>query len=201
MDHALDLWPPRQPLGQQQRRGLMPLEPDAKRPQAAQAEIDILWTRTKPEILVRPPHRRRCLFRRGDGAEHGVGMADDIFGGGLDRDIDPVGERLEEQRRRPGIVHDDHGAGLMRGFGDRWDVLHLEALRAGRLGEHHLGPVAEQILDRRADQRVVINGSDAEPPQHVIAEAPRRLIDAVGDEHLVAARDESEQRGGDGRQA
>ena len=57
------------------------------------------------------------------------------------------------------------------------------------------------LCDRAADQWVVIGGLDAEPLQHVIAEAPRRPIDAVRDEHLVAGRHESEQRGGDGRQA
>ena len=60
--------------------------------------------------------RARGLVARSDRAEHGVGMTDDIFGGGLDRDVDPVRERLEEERRRPGVVHDHHGACFMRGL-------------------------------------------------------------------------------------
>ena len=42
--------------------------------------------------------------RRGDRAEHRIGMADDIFGAGEDRDVDARGDRREQQRRRPGIV-------------------------------------------------------------------------------------------------
>ena len=71
-----------------------------------------------------------------DRAEHHVGMAAEIFGAGLDRQIDAVIERAEIERRRPGIVHQHQRAFGVRGRGDRRDVLHLEAQRAGRFDEH-----------------------------------------------------------------
>ena len=49
--------------------------------------------------------------------------------------IDAVLVRREEQRRRPGIVHQHDSAVRMRDRGDRRDVLHLERQRARRLGE------------------------------------------------------------------
>ena len=43
-------------------------------------------------------------------AEHHVGMAADIFGAGLDRQVDALLEGAEIERGRPGIVHQHHRA-------------------------------------------------------------------------------------------
>ena len=50
-----------------------------------------------------------------DEAEQKVRVAGEIFGAGFDRHVDAMGVRREEQRRRPGVVHDDAGAMRMRG--------------------------------------------------------------------------------------
>ena len=52
----------------------------------------------------------RSALVGGDGAQHRVGMADDVLGRGLDRDVDAVRERLEVERARPGVVHHHQGA-------------------------------------------------------------------------------------------
>ena len=70
----------------------------------------------------------------------------------------------------------------------------------GELGEHHLGVGLEQLLDAGANQRIVIGGLDPEPLQHVVAEPPRRAVDAVGDEHMVSRREKGEEGRGDGRE-
>ena len=44
------------------------------------------------------------------GAEHQVGMAADIFGRGLDREIHALLQGAEIERARPGVVHQHHGA-------------------------------------------------------------------------------------------
>ena len=36
------------------------------------------------------------------------------------------------------------------------------------------------------EQRIVIGDLDAEPHQVIVAEAPRRTVDRIGDEHVVA---------------
>ena len=50
-----------------------------------------------------------------DRSQHHIGMAADIFGGGLDGEIDAMLQRLEEQRRRPGIVHQHRCTMRVRG--------------------------------------------------------------------------------------
>ena len=65
-------------------------------------------------------------------------MAGEIFGAGLDRDVDAMGVGREEERRRPGVVDDDAGAARVRNLGDRGNILDFERLRAGRFGQHAL---------------------------------------------------------------
>ena len=115
-------------------------------------------------------------------------MADDIFGGGLDRHVHPMGERLEVERRRPGIVHYHHGAGFMRGLAIAGMSCTSKLCEPGDSVNTTRVVFLMRALIPAADQRVVIGGLDAEPLQHVVAEAPRRPIDAVGDEHIVAGR-------------
>ena len=66
-------------------------------------------------------------------AEQQVRVAGEIFGSGLDREVDAVGVRREEQRRRPGVVEDDAGAAGVRSLGDRRNILHFERLGTGNL--------------------------------------------------------------------
>ena len=68
-----------------------------------------------------------------------------------------MGERFEKQRRRPSVVEDDHGARGMRGLGDGRNVLHLEGLRARRFGEDDLRFLGDELLDARANERVVVD--------------------------------------------
>ena len=56
-------------------------------------------------------------------------MADDVLSGGLDRDVDAVGERLEEVSTRPCVVHGDDRARIVCHLGDRRDVHDLEGQR------------------------------------------------------------------------
>src|SRR5215510_3616206 len=114
----------------------MAIEPDAEAAQAAQAEIDVLGAGTEPKLVMGLVDGGKRLFGRGDDAEHGVGVAGDELGRGLDRYIDPMREWLEEERRGPGVVEDHHDARVVGGLGDSRYVLHLESLRAWRLGEH-----------------------------------------------------------------
>ena len=179
----------------------MARKPHAEAAQAPQAEIDILGPGAEAKLVMRASNRGAGLLGRGDGAEHRIGMTHDIFGGGLDRYVGAVRERLEIERRRPRVVQNDNSAARMRRLGDGRNVLHLEGLRAWRLGEHHFGVVGDELVDAGADQRIVIGGFDAEPLQHVVAEAPGGAIDAVGDQDLVTGRHEGEQRRGDGREA
>ena len=119
-------------------------------------------------------------------------MADDVLGAGIDRDVDAVIERLEEQRRGPGVVHDHPRAALVRGRRDGRDVLHLEGERARRFDIDDLGARAHQGRDIGAQVRVVIGGLDAEALEEGVAEASGRRIGAVGHQQVVAGLEEGQ---------
>ena len=94
---------------------------------------------------------------------------------------------------------------MPRGFGDGGDrrqVLHLEGQRARALDEDRPGLVGDQRGDAAADARIVV----ARPrcPCGVSTpsrDAARRLVGAVGDQHLVAGVEHRQQRQRDRRQA
>ena len=95
MQHARDLRPPLQPAGEGERGSPVAGEADGERPQAAQAEIAVVRPGTDAEQRRRPPDRQERLLVGGDHPEHRVGVADEILGRRLDRDVHPVAERLE----------------------------------------------------------------------------------------------------------
>ena len=147
VDHPRDLGPFRQPARHLKRRLLMPRRA-ARRGCASPASRD---RRPRARRRDRDPHASwRPLadgfLVHGDGAEHDVGMAADIFRRRLDRHVGAMGERLEIERRRPSVVENDHRAGCMRGLGDGRNVLHLESLRAGRFGEHDLRLLGDELV-------------------------------------------------------
>ena len=48
--------------------------------------------------------------------------------------------------------------------------------------------------DGCAGQRIVVADVDAEATQVVVAEAPRRTVDGVGDEQVITGREQRQQR-------
>ena len=200
MHHPQHLRPPLQPARDRQAGLVVAPHADAQRAQAAQREIHVVRPDAQAggvdEVLER---RQRPGIGR-HAAEHDVGVAADIFGAGLDRQVDAFVEGAEIQRRAPGVVGQHHGALVVGDLGDGRDVLHLEALRARRLGEHGAGVRPEQRRDAGADQRVVIGGLDAHALERAVAEGAGRPVHAVGDEDVIARTDDRQERGGDRRQ-
>ena len=104
MKNANDFRPPLQPSGKFQRSFLMTVEANRKRTDAAQGQKTIVAAGAKAGRRV--PFRQArpmCLVRR-HVSHHHVGVTPNVFGGGLNRKIDAVVERLKEEWRRPGIV-------------------------------------------------------------------------------------------------
>ena len=155
MQHAGDLGPRLQPVRDVERGRLMPRQPHAHGAQAAQGQKAILRPGAQPQILMRALDMGRGALIRGDHAEHRIGMADDIFRRRLHGDIGAMRERLEVERRRPGVVEGEPDAARPAGLGDGGQVLHLEGLRAGRFGDDQPRPLGDQVGDARADGRIV----------------------------------------------
>ena len=98
----------------------------------------------------------------------------------------PEPEWFEEQRRRPGIVEDDDGAGLMGGLRNRRHILDLERLRTRRFHIDDTSVRADQRGDAGADRGVVVGHLDPGALQHKVAELAGVPIAAVDDQRVVA---------------
>ena len=175
MEHARDLGPGREPARHVERLLLVLAQAQGHGAQAAQAEEDVLRARAHGEGVVGRAQGLEAALVGRDQAEQEVGAAAEIFGAGLDREVDAALVGREEQRRRPGVVHEDDRPAPVRDLGDGRDVLHLEGLRAGRLGEDGRRVRPEERLDAGADQRIVIGRLDPEA-----LAAPRRRRSGSG---------------------
>src|SRR5580704_17400349 len=89
-------------------------------------------------------------------------MSADIFGAGLDREVNPLFQLAEIKRARPGVIHENQGACGMYGSCNGWNVLDLERERARRLDEYGTGVRFHQLGDIGADHRIVIRRVDPE---------------------------------------
>ena len=143
------------------------------------------------------PQRRRCS----GAAHHRVAVAGNIFGERLDADVHTQRQRLQAQRRCPGVVDqrgDAAGPGNRR---DRRHVLDFERQRTRRFQQDGLCLCRNHISNAAAAVRIKIAGGDAQRPQQMISKGPARFIGAVGDQQLVTGLQAAQQTGGDRRHA
>jgi hypothetical protein len=62
-------------------------------------------------------------------------------------------------------------------------------------------PLGDEIGEPRAGVRIVVAHADPHAGQQPVGDATRRLVGAIGDQHLVAAAEHGEQRQRDGGEA
>ena len=194
MEHAVDLGALLQPARQMQRARLVARQPHRQRAQAAQRQIAVVGRRAMTKHVGHRLDLAPVLLLRDDDAEHRVGMADDVLRGRVHHGIDAVPQRLEVQRRAPGVVHHHHGAVGVRGFDDGGNVLHLEGQRPRRLRVDEAGGGPHQAGDVAPGEGIVVGGLDAETGEEAVAGRAHRAVDAVGHQHMVAAAQEAQER-------
>ena len=136
-----------------------------------------------------------CRIRR-DGAEHHVGVSADIFGAGLNDEVDAMVERTEKKRGGPGIIHEHDRAFVVRGLRDRVDILNLEGKRAWRFQIDSTRVGLNQRGDLGADYWIVESCIDAKAWEDLLAEGPCRPVRGIGHEQMVAGFDDRQQRRG-----
>src|SRR5580693_9965983 len=107
-------------------------------------------------------------------------MSTDVFGARLDDEIGAVIERAEIEWRRPGIIHQNEGAFVVRDLRDDPDVLDLETKRAGRLQIDGACVRAKLRGNFGSDCRIVKGRCDAEAGKNLLAEGPCRSVGIVG---------------------
>ena len=126
-------------------------------------------------------------------------MTADVFGEGLDRDIDAKVQRLQNMARTPGVVDQAQDSPAPGEGGKGRHILHFEAERAGAFQEDQPGPWPYQRLDLIGRKgRVIVPGRDAEPGKGAVAEPAGRLVGRIGHQEFVASFEHSEQGTSDG---
>ena len=126
-------------------------------------------------------------------------MPADIFGEGLDRNVDAKVQRLEHMASTPGVVHQAQDPATARNGGQGRHILHFETERAGTFQEDQPGPRPYQRLDLIGRKGgVIIPGRDAEPGEGAVAEPAGRLVGRIGHQEFVASLEHGEQGAGDG---
>ncbi len=193
MQHAQDLRPLFKPARDLQSSLMLVRQPHTHAAQPALRQVGVVGSNAQAELVLGIAQALPVVGVGRHRPEHDVGMATDIFGAGLDREVDAFLECAEIERRCPGIVHQHDRAAGMGGSGNRRDVLHFERQRARRLDEHCAGVGLDQCVDAAADQRIVVGGGDAVAFEQAVAELARRQIDAVGHQDVVAGLEHREQ--------
>ena len=132
------------------------LHPHADGAEAAQREVAVVGANAEAVIGDGFAHRQPVPLVGDDQSHHHVGMARDVLGRRVYGDVHAPLERAEVIRRTPSVVREHGYAARARHCRDRRNVLHLEGQRARRFAEHRLRVGAEQALDARADQWIVV---------------------------------------------
>ena len=122
-------------------------------------------------------------------------MADDIFGAGHNRQINPERHRLEKQRRRPSIINQRRDTVRLGHRDDCGHVLHFKGQAAGAFHENGAGKRGDQRFNGSADARIIINRLNAEAFQQPVTENSRWIIGAVGHQQLITGTKHRKQRG------
>ena len=138
-----------------------------------------------------------------DGAAQRGAVAAQEFGQRMHDDVGAVVERLEQDRRRDRVVDDQRHAVAVRDLGQRLDVADIAGGIADGLGEHRLGVLVDQPLDRVGLVAVGEASGDALARQNVAEQRVRRAVELRHGDDVAAVIgdiDEGEmQRGLAGR--
>lgn len=119
-------------------------------------------------------------------------MAADVLGERLHGDVDAVGEGVEVDTGRPGVIHDNHCSGAMSGVGDCGDILDFKSDRTGTFTPHHAGIFANQSLNGGTGFGRIETNFDAEAAEDLNGEFAIRRVDAFGDEDVISGCEERE---------
>ena len=115
MEHPADFGPGLQPAGEPEPRLLVPLQADGEGAEPPERQIAVVGSGGGAQLLEDVAQCLGMGLGGGYRAEHGVGMAHDVFRPGLDREVRAQCQRLAEERRGPSVVDDEHRAAVMGG--------------------------------------------------------------------------------------
>ena len=153
------------------------------------------------------PHRRHGIKHLGPSllvaahhAHQDVGMACDVFGGGMHDNIDANSQRLEVKRRCPCVVDHAPDAMLLAFGGDCRHVRQFKAVRTRRF-HHQQGRVGfEFLLDGRTDIRVEKFHFHAHLRENLFGKVTRGAVNGVHEKRMATRMHKRKKRRGRARQ-
>ena len=107
---------------------IVTIEPHTECAQSAQREVHVVGANAQPHRVDRVLYCRQCRRVGRHASEHNVRVAANIFGAGLNFEVDTFLEGAEIKWRRPGVVHQHDRAFVVGDLRDGWNILHLETL-------------------------------------------------------------------------
>src|SRR5690554_2047080 len=131
MENPSNLRPLCQPLCYLQGVVLMLCQTHRKGAQATEPEPGIVGTDAMANLLCLESKGLVLLAIGHKQSEHRVGVPDYVLRTGMKRDVDAMGQGLEEKGRGPSVVDDGGYTPRARYFGDGRHVLNFEGQRSG----------------------------------------------------------------------
>ena len=146
---------------------MMLTQAHAQGAQAAAGHIGGIGVQHLPHQIGILTQLRPAARVRHRSADHGVRMADQVFGACLNRNIDAKIQRFEQDPRRPGVIDG-----------------------ARRFQEHHAGLRPNKLGNIGANEGIEPAGGDAEFSENFGTKILAWLIGGIGHQHMVALFDE-----------
>ncbi len=172
-----------------------------QRAQAAQGQVGIVRADGQAQHVVRGGQARGNRLGAGNHrAQHHIRMAGDVLGGGQHRHIGARIERPEQDARGPGVVGRQHDPVPARHAGDRRQIVDLVEQRARRFRVDQPRLRADGRFEP-AVGRIGIRQLDAQPLQQPGIQPAHGRIHAVRHHHVVARRQQRQERQRNRRQA
>ena len=193
VQHAFDFRSRREPFGDGECGILDGGKTDGESLQAAKGETAVVGRNRAAEHLLRDAEALEDggIFH-GDGAEQDIAVAADVFSEGLERDVDAVVESVEENSGGPGVVQHDANIFCVSGGCDCGEVLHFHGERTRAFGPNEASVFLNQTGNAGADEWIIISGGDAEAGEELRGEFAIGVINAGGDEQVIAGLQQRE---------
>jgi hypothetical protein len=104
----------------------------------------------------------------------------------MDGDVGAEGERVLEEGRGEGVVHDQPRAVASRDLGAGGDVDQAQQRIGGALDPHEPRGLADRLVDLLGSRRVDVREAKSEARHHLREQAVAAAVEVVGHHHVVA---------------
>jgi hypothetical protein len=193
MKHAFNLRARSKPLGDGEGGSFDGRETDGKSLESAKCKAAVVGGDSAADDLLsvaEAPVER--IVADGDGAEKKIAVTANVFGDGLHGDVDAMREGVEKNAGGPGVVENHEDVAGMSGGNDGGEVLDFHGDGAGTLAPDEARVFFDERRDSGAEGGIVEIGRDAETGEETRGQLAVGVVDAGGNENVIAGLEERE---------